>query len=228
MAGRRSDPAMSSDPPARELRIALVEDQARTRAGLVALLARAAGFKVVAAWGSMEEALPELERAAPHVLLSDIGLPGMSGIDGVRRAKERMPGLPVLMLTVYSDNDRVFDALCAGAAGYVLKDTPPDRLVAAIRELAEGGAPMTPEIARKVVTMFQKVAPPRSSDHALTARELDVLQALADGHSYKTAGGALDLALDTVRFHVRSIYAKLHVHSKSEAVLAALRKGIVR
>lgn len=228
MAKSRSDPAMGSDPPARELRIALVEDQARTRAGLVALLSREAGFKVVAAWASMEEALQELERAAPHVLLSDIGLPGMSGIDGVRRVKERMAGLPVLMLTVYSDNDRVFDALCAGASGYVLKDTPPDRLVAAIRELAEGGAPMTPEIARKVVAMFQKVAPPRSSDHALTARELDVLQALADGHSYKTAGIALALALDTVRFHVRSIYAKLHVHSKSEAVLAALRKGIVR
>jgi DNA-binding NarL/FixJ family response regulator len=228
MARPRSDPAMSPEPPAKELRIALVEDQARTRAGLVALLAREPGFKVVAAWGSMEEALRELERAAPHVLLSDIGLPGMSGIDGVRRVILAMPGLPVLMLTVYSDNDRVFDALCAGASGYVLKDTPPDKLVAAIRELAEGGAPMTPEIARKVVTMFQKVAPPRASDHALTARELDVLQALADGHSYKTAGGALDLALDTVRFHVRSIYAKLHVHSKSEAVLAALRKGIVR
>jgi len=228
MARPRSDPAMSQEPPSRELRIALVEDQARTRAGLVALLGREPGFKVVAAWSSMEEALRELERAAPHVLLSDIGLPGMSGIDGVRRVIQAMPGLPVLMLTVYSDNDRVFDALCAGASGYVLKDTPPDRLVAAIRELAEGGAPMTPEIARKVVTMFQKVAPPRSSDHALTARELDVLQALADGHSYKTAAAALGLALDTIRFHVRAIYSKLQVHSKSEAVRAALTRRIVR
>jgi DNA-binding NarL/FixJ family response regulator len=219
---------MTPAPSPPELRIALVEDQARTRAGMVPLLQRQPGFRMVGAWGSMEEALRELERAAPHVLLADIELPGMSGIDGVRRAKELQPGLQVLMLTVYSDNDRVFDALCAGASGYVLKDTPPDRLVESIRELAGGGSPMTPEIARKVVTMFRKVAPPRSSDHALTARELDVLQALADGHSYKTAGGALGLAIDTVRFHVRAIYAKLQVHSKSEAVLAALRKGLVR
>ena len=212
----------------RDVRIALVEDQARTRSGLIALLGREPRFKVVGAWSSMEDALAEVGRAAPHVLLADIELPGMTGIEGVKRLKELQPGLQVLMLTVYSDNDRVFDALCAGASGYVLKDTPPDRLIAAVRELAAGGSPMTPEIARKVVTMFQKVAPPRSSDHALTQRELDVLQSLADGHSYKTAGAALGMALDTVRFHVRAIYAKLHVHSKSEAVLAALRKGIVR
>src|SRR5262245_9341954 len=152
----------------------------------------------------------------------------MSGIDGVRRVKERLPGCQVVMLTVYSDNDRVFDALCAGASGYVLKDTPPEQLVAAIREVEGGGAPMTPEIARKVVTMFRQVAPPRSSDHALTTRELEVLQSLADGHSYKTAGVELGLALDTIRFHVRSIYAKLQVHSKSEAVRAALTRRLVR
>jgi DNA-binding NarL/FixJ family response regulator len=211
-----------------DVRIALVEDQVRTRSGLITLLGREPRFTVVGAWGSMEDALREVERAAPHVLLADIELPGMTGIEGVRKLKDLLPGLQVLMLTVYSDNDRIFDALCAGASGYVLKDTPPDRLIAAIRELAAGGSPMTPEIARKVVTMFQKVAPPRSSDHALTQRELDVLQSLADGHSYKTAGAALGMALDTVRFHVRAIYAKLHVHSKSEAVLAALRKGLVR
>jgi len=214
--------------PDRPLALALVEDQARTRAGLVDLLGREPGFAVVGAWGSMEAALAELPRAAPDVLLADIELPGMSGIDGVRRAKELLPGLQVLMLTVYTDSDRVFDALCAGASGYVLKDTPPGPLVAAIHELAAGGAPMTPEIARKVVTMFRRVAPPRSSDHALTARELDVLQALADGHSYKTAAAEVGLAIDTVRFHVRSIYAKLQVHSKSEAVRAALKRGIVR
>jgi len=212
----------------RELAIALVEDQERTRTGLVELLAREPGFRVVGAWSSMEEALAELERAAPHVLLADIELPGMNGIEGVRRVKERLPGCQVVMLTVYSDNDRVFDALCAGASGYVLKDTPPEQLVAAIRELEGGGAPMTPEIARKVVTMFRQVAPPRASDHALTARELDVLQALADGHSYKTAAAALGLALDTIRFHVRAIYSKLQVHSKSEAVRAALTRRIVR
>jgi DNA-binding NarL/FixJ family response regulator len=211
-----------------ELAIAVIEDQPRTRQGLVDLLSRERGFRVVAAWGSMEAALPELGRAAPQVLLADIELPGMSGIEGVRKVKEALPGCQVVMLTIYSDNDRVFDALCAGATGYVLKDTPPEQLVAAIREVERGGAPMTPEIARKVVTMFRQVAPPRSSDHALTARELDVLQSLAEGHSYKTAAAALSLALDTVRFHVRSIYSKLQVHSKSEAVRAALKRGIVR
>jgi DNA-binding NarL/FixJ family response regulator len=132
------------------------------------------------------------------------------------------------MLTVHADDERVLEAVCAGASGYLLKDTPPVRLVEALRELAAGGAPMTPEIARKVVRMFQRVAPRQEEGHHLTTREVEVLRALADGHSYKTAARALGLALDTVRFHVRGIYTKLHVHSKSEAVLAALRRGIVR
>jgi DNA-binding NarL/FixJ family response regulator len=215
-------------PLQRSISVAIVEDEPRTRDGLAELIDGNAPFRVVDKYGSMEEALPRLTAAPPDVLLSDIGLPGMSGIEGVRALKARHPGVQVLMLTVYSDNENVFEAVCAGAAGYVLKDTPPERLLDALRELSEGGAPMTPEIARKVVTMFREVAPPRQAEHRLTPREVEVLEALASGHSYKTAARALSLSIDTVRFHVRGIYQKLHVHSKSEAVIVALKKGIVR
>lgn len=138
-------------------------------------------------------------------------LPGMPGTEGARRLKARYPALQILMLTVHADNDRIFEAICNGASGYLLNDTPPSKLLDAIRELHAGGAPMSPEVARKVVAMFQRVAPPRDQDHQLTARELQT--------SYKTAAGALDLSEDTIRFHIRNIYEKLHVHSKSEAVL---------
>jgi DNA-binding NarL/FixJ family response regulator len=160
-------------------------------------------------------------------MLMDVGLPGMSGIEGVRALKERLPDLQILILTVYGDDDHVFEAICAGAHGYLVKDTPPDRLLEAIRELRTGGAPMSPEVARKVVTMFQKIAPPRSEDNRLSVRELEVLKLLAEGHSYKTAAARLAVSLDTVRFHVRNIYEKLHVHSKSEAVVKALKSGML-
>jgi DNA-binding NarL/FixJ family response regulator len=210
------------------IELVLVEDQTRLREGLAALLGSAPGFVVVGAHASMEDALPALLARPPLILLTDIALPGMNGIEGVRRVRARHPEVLALMLTVHADDERVFEAVCAGASGYLLKDTPPERLVEALRELADGGAPMTPEIARKVVGMFQRVAPPREEAHRLSPREIDVLQALAEGHSYKTAARVLALSIDTVRFHIRSIYGKLHVHSKSEAVLAALRKGIVR
>jgi DNA-binding NarL/FixJ family response regulator len=215
------------DPPA-ELRVAIVEDEPRTRSGLSTLISNSAGFRVIGPYESMELALPPLEQEPPDVLLCDIGLPGMSGTEGVRRLKEIHPDLQALMLSVHADDDNVFAAICAGASGYLLKDTPPDRLLEALRELAAGGAPMSPGIARRVVALLQRVAPPRDPSHRLTERELDVLQALADGHSYKTAAKSLQLSIDTIRFHVRSIYAKLHVHSKSEAVMTALRRGIVR
>jgi DNA-binding NarL/FixJ family response regulator len=207
--------------------VAIVEDQPALREGLALLIGGTRGFACTGSYGTMEEGLRGLEQSAPDVLLCDIGLPGMSGIEGVRRATARAPKLHILMLTVYADNEHVFEAICAGAHGYLLKDTPPERLVEALRELAAGGAPMSPEIARKVVTMFQRTAPPRDAGHRLTPRELELLQALAEGHSYKTAARALDLSIDTVRFHVRNVYEKLHVHSKSEAVILALKRGLV-
>lgn len=211
-----------------EIKVAFVEDQRQTREGLAALVGGTPGFRVVGSFASMEEALAKIPWEVPDVVLADIQLPGISGIEGVRRIKERYPAMPILMLTVYDDNDSVFEAVCAGACGYLLKDTPPAKLLDAIRELGDGGAPMTPGIARKVVAMFQRVAAPRLEEHRLSPRELDVLKLLADGHSYKTAAAALGLGIDTVRYHVRHIYEKLHVHSKSEAVLKALRGGLLR
>jgi len=208
-------------------KIAIVEDHQATREGLAVLLGNTPGYEIVGRFPTMELALARLPLNLPHVLLMDICLPGMSGIEGVRAVCDHFPGIQVLMLTVHSDDDHVFEAICAGACGYLLKETPPDRLVAAIQELRGGGAPMSPEIARKVVLMFQRVAPPRNRDHQLSPREFQILQLLAHGHSYKTCADHLSLSLDTVRFHIRNIYERLHVHSKSEAVLKALRSGLI-
>jgi DNA-binding NarL/FixJ family response regulator len=212
----------------KEIKVAIVEDQKHTREGLATLIQGTPGYRIVGKFASMEEALIKLDWDPPEVVLVDIGLPGMSGIEGVRRLKARWPTLLILMLTVYADNEHIFEAICAGACGYLLKDTPPPKLLDAIRELREGGAPMSPEIARQVVMMFQKVVPSKNEEHPLSARELEVLKLLADGHSYKTAADALSISPDTIRFHIRNIYEKLHVHSKSEAVLKALRSGLLR
>lgn len=210
----------------RTIRVAIVEDQRRTREGLAREIESGTDLRVVGSFASFEEALPALDADPPDVLLADIGLPGMSGIEGVRRHRARHESALVLMLSVFGDDGHVFEAICAGACGYLLKDTPPERLREAIRELVAGGAPMTPEIARRVVATYRQV-PESRVEHGLSPRELDVLRALGQGHSYKTAAVALDLSIDTVRFHIRNIYAKLHVHSKSEAVIAAIRRGIV-
>lgn len=210
-----------------EIKVAIIEDQKHAREGLAALIDGTSGYRTVGHFASMEEALSQLEQEIPDVILMDIQLPGMNGIEGVRIVKSRHPGIQILMLTVFADNDYIFEAICAGACGYLLKDTRPTRLLEAIRELHGGGAPMSPEIARQVVTMFHKVAPPKNQDYQLSAREVQVLKLLADGHSYKTAAAELGVSLDTLRFHIRNIYEKLHVHSKSEAVLQALRNGIL-
>lgn len=208
--------------------VAIVEDQPRTRDGLAALITRTPGCRLAGSFGAMEPALAALAPGTADVLLADIGLPGMSGIEGVRQLKAAQPDMQILMLTVYDDNSHIFEAICAGASGYLLKDTPPSELLEAVREVHGGGAPMTPEIARKVVMMFQRVVPPAEEGVKLSPREMDILRMLADGHSYKTAADALSLSVDTIRFYVRRIYAKLHVHSKSEAVLKAFRTGMLR
>ena len=207
--------------------VAIVEDQPRTRQGLAELIAATDGFRVVGAFASMESALEALAVTPAQIVLLDIGLPGMSGIEGVRRLGQRQADVQILMLTVHADDEHVFAAVCAGASGYLLKDTPPERLRQALVELRDGGAPMSPEIARRVLGMFKKVAPPPDAEHSLTVREREVLQLLVDGHSYKTAALALEVAIDTLRFHIRRVYRKLHVHSKSEAVMVALRRRLV-
>jgi DNA-binding NarL/FixJ family response regulator len=182
----------------------------------------------VGSFGSMEEALAKVGYELPDVLLVDIGLPGMSGIEGIRRLKEQHPGLALLMLTVYDDDRRIFDALCAGACGYLLKNTRPARLLESLKEVVGGGAPMSPEVARRVVELFREIHPPEQADYQLTPHEVRILKLLVEGHNYKTAAAELGVSINTVRFHMRSIYDKLQVHSKSEAVAKTLRNRIIR
>jgi DNA-binding NarL/FixJ family response regulator len=152
----------------------------------------------------------------------------MSGIEGIRLLTGRHPGLRLIALTVYEDDDRIFEALCAGASGYLLKKTPPARLLEGVQEVMAGGAPMSPGVASRVITLFREFRPPERTEHQLTPHEVRLLKLLAEGHSYKTAAAALGSSVNTVAFHMKSIYAKLQVHSKSEAVAKALRNRIVR
>jgi DNA-binding NarL/FixJ family response regulator len=207
--------------------IALVEDDRRIREGLRVLLDGTSGFRCIHAWRSMEEALAHPWNPIPDVALIDIGLPGISGIEGIALIRERYPAVALVMLTVFDDDERIFNALCAGACGYLLKGTPPAKLLESIREVVAGGAPMSPEIARRVVNLFRTVRPPDQSDHSLTPHELRILKLLADGHSYKSAAAEMNVAFYTIAFHVQNIYQKLQVHSKSEAVAKALRSRLI-
>ena len=211
---------------AEAIRVAVIEDQPRIREGLRFLIDSSEGYRCVGAFGSVEEALAGIPET--DVALIDIGLPGMSGIEGIRRLKERQPQLRLLALTVYDDDDRIFEALCAGASGYLLKKTPPARLMEGLRDVMEGGAVMSPEVAERVVALFKEFRPPEKADYRLTPHELRLLKLLGEGHSYKTAAAELGSSVNTVGFHMRSIYSKLQVHSKSEAVAKALRTGLFR
>jgi DNA-binding NarL/FixJ family response regulator len=210
------------------IKVAIIEDRRDIREGLAVLINGTGGYSCTNAFCSMEEALVGIDRDLPHVALVDIGLPGMSGIDGIRILKDRYVELSLLMLTVYDDDGRIFDALCAGACGYLLKNTPPLRLLASLEEAVVGGSPMSPEIARRVVNVFREIRPPNKADYELTAHETRLLKMLADGHNYKTAAKELSVSVNTISFHMRHIYDKLHVHSKSEAVSKALRHGLIR
>jgi DNA-binding NarL/FixJ family response regulator len=210
------------------IKVAIVEDRRDIREGLAALIQGTEGYQCKGSFRSMEEALEAIDRDLPDVVLMDIGLPGMSGIEGIRILKERHPSLLLIMLTVYNDDERIFDALCAGACGYLLKNTPPVRLLASLEEAVAGGSPMSPEIARRVVTLFREIRPPEKAGYELTPHETRLLKLLVEGHNYKTAAKELTVSVNTISFHMRRIYDKLQVHSKSEAVSKALRHGLVR
>ncbi len=212
-----------SDP----IRVGIIEDLLEVREGLMALIDGADGFQCSRGYRTMEEALSQLDTAAVDVILTDLGLPGMSGTEGIRILRERAPDVPILALTVYDDQDEVFDALCAGASGYLLKNTPPARLLESLREVAAGGAPMSPEVARRVIHLFREIRPASRGACHLTPQETELLKLLVEGHHYKTAADVLGISVNTVSFHLKNIYAKLQVHSKSEAVARALRDRLV-
>lgn len=207
--------------------VAIIEDRKETREGLSVLINATPGFVCRHVYPAMEAALEQIGTEAPRVALIDIGLPGMSGIDGLSILHERYPAITPVILTVYKDDERIFQAMCAGACGYLLKKTAPSRLVEAIREIAAGGAVMSPEVAIRVVELFRKSPQPRPAAPVLSAQELRLLKLLTQGHQNKTAAAELGLSIHTVSCYLRSIYEKLHVHSRSEAVARALRTRLV-
>jgi DNA-binding NarL/FixJ family response regulator len=209
------------------IRTAIIEDQPDIREGLAMLISGTDGFRCTASYGSMEDALEGIGGELPDVALVDIGLPGMSGIEGIRLLKVRYPSIQLLMLTVYDDDDRIFEAICAGANGYLLKKTPPVLLLQSLQEAVAGGSPMSPEIARRVIELFRRAPHPAKTDYELTPHETRILGLLVEGYSYKAAAAELKVTVNTIAFHIKHIYEKLQVHSKSEAVAKALRGGLL-
>ena len=209
------------------IRVAFVEDDRATREALAILIDGTSGYRAVGKFPSVEEALRSAGGEQPDVLLLDIHLPGIPGSQGIGLLKAKYPSAQILMLTVNADDDSVFESICNGACGYLLKNTPPAKLVEAIGETHRGGAPMTPEIARKVVKLFQKTGPPQKLDERLTPQEMRLLRLLVEGHTYQAAADQLNISIHTARNYTRNIFDKLHVHSKSEAVTKALRSRII-
>jgi len=206
------------------IKVAIVEDNDKIREGLAAIIDGSDGFICSATYESAEEALRRLPAYAPDVVLMDIQLPKMSGIECVEKLKEEHPDLQIMMLTVYEDDEKIFKSLVAGATGYILKRTPPSELLEAIRELHEGGSPMSDQIARKVVQAFQQMGKSSKETENLSDREMEILSYLAKGYHDKEIAEKLFLSVKTVRTHLRNIYKKLHVRSRTEAVLKYLRK----
>lgn len=207
--------------------VAVVEDNPDLRDGLAQLIQGASGYKCVGEFFSCDQLLRGLDRVKPDVVLMDIGLPGMSGIEGVRQLKALRPETEVLMLTVFEDDKKIFDSICAGASGYLLKKTQPAKILEAIQEIHEGGSPMTASIARKVLGAFQSTAPNPSHYAELSDREKEVLAALVKGLSYKMIAAQCSISIDTVRSHIRHIYEKLHINSKGEAINIVLQNRLI-
>ena len=209
------------------VRVVVIEDLREVREGLAVLINGTEGFRCASSFRTMEDALDGMRVSEPDVILTDIGLPGMGGIDGIRILRERFVRVPILALTVYDDDENVFNAICAGASGYLLKNTPPGRLLESLQEVADGGAPMSPEVARRVLALFRQFRPPERAPSALTPQEMALLKLMVEGHHYKTAASEMGISINTVSFHLRHIYEKLQVHTKTEAVAKALRDRIV-
>lgn len=211
------------------INVVIVEDNNVIREGLAALINGTPGYSCIGAFSDCESFIDKLNSIPADVVLMDIGLPGINGIEGVKVAIRMKSDINILMLTIYEDSDKVFDALCAGACGYLVKKTPPAKLLEAIRDVHEGGSPMSSTVARQVITAFKETKNISANDYGyeLSEREKEVLSRLADGYNYQEIANSLFISVDTVRHHIRNIYKKLHVHSQSEAVAKAIRKKII-
>jgi DNA-binding NarL/FixJ family response regulator len=208
--------------------VIIVEDNKIIRESLVSLINGTDGLSCIASYGDCESMFTEKKLEKSDLVLMDIGLPGMDGISGVKKIKEIYPDVDILMLTIYEDNQKVFDALLAGACGYLVKKTPPAQLIEAVKDAVNGGSPMSSVIARKVVNLFHKNKVEFKGDkNVLSEREKEVLNALSNGKSYQEIADLLYISIDTVRQHIRNIYSKLQVHSQSEAVARGIRNGLI-
>jgi len=206
------------------IKVAIVEDNKTLRNSLANLCNSTGGIKCVASLDNVLNIVADLAKAQPDIVLMDIGLPNISGIEGVRTIKSNFDDIQVLMFTVFEDDEKIFDAIRAGASGYLLKKTPPEEIVAAIQQLYEGGAPMSPTIARKVIQAFQSQPASGLEEYQLTPREKEILYSLVDGLSYKKIADKYFVSISTIRTHICNIYQKLHVNSKSQAVARVLQK----
>ena len=198
--------------------VSIVEDDPQVRSSLAKLIDSSPGYRCVSRHGSAEDALLEIPKVKPEVVLMDINLPGLNGVECVRRLKPQLPGAQMIMLTVYQNTEHIFNALAAGATGYMLKQTPPAELLLAIKEVHGGGSPMSSHIARKIVQSFQHTATASAEAESLSPREAEVLELLAKGFLYKEIAEQMKVSYATVHTHIRHIYEKLHVRSRTEAV----------
>jgi len=210
------------------LKVVVFEDNAQLREMLFQVINLTDGFSCTGAYPDAMDLEFKIRRSQPEIVLMDIDMPGISGIEAVRIIREKFPEVQVMMQTVFEDNEKVFDSICAGASGYLLKNSLSEQIISAIRELKNGGAPMSPGIATKVIHRFQEQNPYiKGEDFKLTEREKEVLTCLVKGMSYKMIADACFVSVDTVKFHIKKIYEKLHVNSKSEAVVKAMKNKIV-
>ena len=211
-----------------EIKVAIFEDNNNMREGLFQLINGSSGFTCTGAFPNCDDLVRRIKSANPDVIVMDIEMPGISGIEGVKLVKENFPGIKILMETIFEDDLKIFDSICAGAEGYILKNTAPTEILGAIKEIYEGGSPMTPTIANRVIKMVKSQ---RTSDSKntfnLTDREKEILSCLVEGMSYKLIADECTISIDTENVHIKNIYKKLQVHSKSEAVAKAIKGKIV-